>query len=81
MTEMWLEVLDKVATLATAADLPPTEILVVGDHAPPLWSRRGRSLFEPGKVTWFRLTTRPDDPSEQPDARQPKLIKTVYPSI
>jgi hypothetical protein len=60
LTEMWLDVLDKVAAMATAADLPPTEILIVGDHAPPLWSRQGRRLFEPGKVTWFRLATKPD---------------------
>ena len=35
---------------------PPFEILVVGDHAPPLWSRQGRGLFVPGAVSWFRLS-------------------------
>jgi len=58
LTEMWLDVLDQVAALAMVKNLPPTEILIIGDHAPPLWSRQGRSLFEPGKVTWVRLSTR-----------------------
>lgn len=58
LTEMWLDVLDRVAALAMVNNLPPTEILIIGDHAPPLWSRQGRSLFEPGKVTWVRLSTR-----------------------
>jgi hypothetical protein len=44
------------------AEIPPTEILLVGDHAPPLWSKAGRALFTPGKVTWVRLTPRADAP-------------------
>jgi len=54
MTEMWMDLFETVAKLT--ADLPPTEILLVGDHAPPLWSKAGRRLFAPGKVTWVRLT-------------------------
>jgi hypothetical protein len=30
--------------------------MVVGDHAPPLWSRAGREMFMPGQVAWYRLT-------------------------
>ena len=52
------EVLDSVAKLALNPDIGPAEILVVGDHAPPLWSKRGRSEFEAGKVPWYRLTPR-----------------------
>ena len=54
MTELWLDVFEGIARMA--AELPPTEILIVGDHAPPLWSRAGRGLFSPGKVSWIRLT-------------------------
>jgi hypothetical protein len=56
MTEMWMDVMESVVALATDPGLPPFEILVVGDHAPPLWSRQGRGLFVPGEVSWFRLT-------------------------
>ena len=38
--------------------IAPAEILVVGDHAPPLWSKKGRAEFEAGKVPWYRLTPR-----------------------
>lgn len=54
MTELWMDLFHSVAKLAR--DLPGTEIMLVGDHAPPLWSRAGRNLFTPGKVTWVRLT-------------------------
>jgi hypothetical protein len=58
MTELWLDLFENLARLA--ADLPPTEILIVGDHAPPLWSKPGRELFTAGKVPWIRLTPRGD---------------------
>jgi hypothetical protein len=56
MTEMWVDLMQALAKLT--ADIPPTEILIVGDHAPPLWSKAGRHLFTPGKVTWVRMTPR-----------------------
>jgi hypothetical protein len=56
MTEMWIDLFEGVARVA--ADIAPMEILIVGDHAPPLWSKAGRELFTPGKVTWIRLTPR-----------------------
>lgn len=54
MAEMWIDLLKALTDLT--ADIPPTEILIVGDHAPPLWSKAGRQLFEPGQVTWVRLS-------------------------
>jgi hypothetical protein len=54
MTEMWMDVFEALGKMT--AELPPTEILLVGDHAPPLWSKAGRRLFTPGQVTWIRLT-------------------------
>ncbi len=58
MAELWLDVFDSVVALATDPRLPPFEILVVGDHGPPLWSRSARNLFRPGEVSWFRLSPR-----------------------
>ena len=57
MTEMWIDLMEGLARLT--ASIPPTEILIVGDHAPPLWSKAGRELFTPGKVTWIRLAPHP----------------------
>lgn len=56
MTEMWIDLLEKLAGMAAA--MPNMELLVVGDHGPPLWPRAGRNVFEPGKVPWLRLTPR-----------------------
>ena len=66
MTELWMDMFQGVVQLAR--DLPDTEIMLVGDHAPPLWSKAGRELFTPGKVTWVRLT--PKHVMQQAD-RQP----------
>jgi Sulfatase len=60
MTEMWLDLWESIIRLTT--DVPATEILLVGDHAPPLWSKAGRQLFTPGQVTWVRLTPRANAP-------------------
>lgn len=46
------------AALATAlADpaLPRTDILIVGDHAPPFFDRSQRKRFVPGRVPWVLL--------------------------
>ncbi len=58
MAELWRDLFGAIARLALDPAIGPAEILVVGDHAPPLWSRRGRSQFMPGKVAWYRLTPR-----------------------
>jgi hypothetical protein len=58
MTEMWVDLFESIIRMTK--EIPATEILLVGDHAPPLWSKAGRELFVPGQVTWVRLTPRPD---------------------
>lgn len=58
MAALWREVFASVARLAVHAASKPTDILIVGDHAPPLWSASGRAMFEPGKVAWYRLSPR-----------------------
>jgi phosphoglycerol transferase MdoB-like AlkP superfamily enzyme len=60
MAELWHDVFASVAKLALDPAVGPAEIIVVGDHAPPLWSRRGRGEFEAGKVPWYRLTPKDD---------------------
>jgi hypothetical protein len=56
MTEMWLDLFHGLGDLLRTS--PPTDVLIVGDHAPPLWSKAGRALFIPGKVPWIRLSPR-----------------------
>jgi phosphoglycerol transferase MdoB-like AlkP superfamily enzyme len=58
MGELWHDLFDGIAKLALDPALAPAEILIVGDHAPPLWSRAGREMFVPGQVAWYRLTPR-----------------------
>lgn len=61
MANMWRDVFASVARLAADKDLAPTDVLIVGDHAPPLWSRRDRGMFKPGKVPWIRLAWKGGD--------------------
>jgi hypothetical protein len=56
MAELWHDVFTAVADLSLDPAIAPAEILIVGDHAPPLWSKRGRGQFEPGQVAWYRLS-------------------------
>ena len=60
MAELWHDVFTVVAKIARDPAVGPADILVVGDHAPPLWSRRGRAEFAPGQVAWYRLQPRVD---------------------
>ncbi len=58
MAELWHDFFAAVSKLALDPSIAPAEILIVGDHAPPLWSKRGRAEFAAGKVAWYRLTPR-----------------------
>lgn len=66
MGELWNDVFASVAQLALDPRIGPAEIVIVGDHAPPVWSRLARAQFEPGKVVWYRLTPRDDVAAAQP---------------
>jgi hypothetical protein len=46
------------STIALDPAVWPAEILIVGDHAPPMWSKRGRAQFDAGQVAWYRLIPR-----------------------
>jgi len=58
MAGMWFDVFDAVAQLAMIGAKTGMDILIVGDHAPPLWSRKQRALFKPGVVPWVLLTAK-----------------------
>jgi hypothetical protein len=66
MAALWHDLFDAISQLALDPRVGPADILVVGDHAPPLWSRRGRNMFAPGKVAWYRLSPRTDAIASQP---------------
>ncbi|MGF3025208.1 sulfatase-like hydrolase/transferase [Methylobacterium aquaticum] len=61
MVEIWQDLFTAVSRLALA--YPGTEILLVGDHAPPLWRRAARTAFVPGRVMWVRLAPHPVVPA------------------
>jgi phosphoglycerol transferase MdoB-like AlkP superfamily enzyme len=48
-------VLSTVARWAVHQHLPPTRFIVVGDHAPPFFSRDKRALFAPDEVPFVEL--------------------------
>lgn len=46
---------DKISEMALSPELPPTDILIVGDHKPPILDRATSERFEDGKVPWIYL--------------------------
>ena len=58
MAELWHDVFKVVKNVALDPSVGPADILIVGDHAPPLWSKRGRAQFAAGQVAWYRLRPR-----------------------
>ena len=55
LSEIWLSVFDEINKIAKSPSLPPTDILVVGDHHTPLWERRAKDMFTLHKVDWYLL--------------------------
>jgi Sulfatase len=68
MAELWHDLFGSISRLALDPRVGPADILVVGDHSPPLWSKRGRAMFAPGKVAWYRLSPRTDTASHVAEA-------------
>ncbi|ASP34874.1 hypothetical protein CHH27_17860 [Labrenzia sp. VG12] len=56
MSEQWLNVSHLVRDMALSDSIGDTEILLVGDHHPPLFTRSGREQFQPDKVAWLHLS-------------------------
>jgi hypothetical protein len=55
LTEIWADVFDKVAAIAADPAMPPLDIVVVGDHNTPMWSRSAFGHFINRKVDWYYL--------------------------
>lgn len=55
LTELWSDLFAELAKIAADPELPPTDILVVGDHNTPLFARAARNNFTQGKVAWYYL--------------------------
>lgn len=53
--DYWLDVVQRVARIAGDPALPPTDILIVGDHHTPLWERAAKNRFVLNRVDWFLL--------------------------
>lgn len=64
LTELWVDVFDSVAAIAQDPALPPTDILIVGDHPTPLWEREAAEHFTPHKIQWHLLRDDRDIPAE-----------------
>ena len=69
LTEIWSAVFDKIAAIASDPEMPPLDILVVGDHNTPMWSRSAFSHFINRKVDWYFMEDqRPARPAPSPVA-------------
>ena len=56
IAQIWANVFEATALVATDPDLPPeTSVLVVGDHPPGFVSRKVQRYFVPGVVPWIAL--------------------------
>ncbi len=49
---------DAIDALAMDPDLPPTDILIVGDHMPPYFQRASRVRFNGSQVPWIMLRSK-----------------------
>lgn len=49
---------DAVTKMALDPDLPPTDVLIVGDHMPPFFQRDARIRYVGDKVPWILLKAR-----------------------
>ncbi len=52
---------DAIDAMAMDRDLPPTDILIVGDHVPPFFDRASRTRFDGANVPWIWLSHRSDN--------------------
>lgn len=55
---LWSDTNDGLARMLADPDLPPTDVLIVGDHAPPFFDRSQRTQFDPARVPWVLLKHR-----------------------
>lgn len=58
MFEKHRQLADAIDRMIMSPDLPPTDILIVGDHKPPFFDRGSRAHFDPTHVPWIHLRAR-----------------------
>jgi hypothetical protein len=58
MAQMWEELNDVLAETLVDPELPPTDVLIVGDHTPPFFARNQRDMFDSERVPWILLKHR-----------------------
>jgi hypothetical protein len=61
---IWEDSADALVRLATRPDLPPTHILIVGDHMPPFTHQASRLQFDAENVPWVLLRYRGPESAE-----------------
>jgi len=57
---------DAITRMALDPALPPTDILIVGDHMPPFFDRDARSRFDGRHVPWILLEAKPQISAQAP---------------
>jgi len=57
---------DAISRMAMDPALPPTDILIVGDHMPPFFERDARVRFEGHQVPWILLQSKADGTARLP---------------
>jgi len=55
---IWEDTAASLVQTINRPDFPPTHILIVGDHMPPLTHQGSRLQFEPDRVPWILLRSR-----------------------
>jgi len=55
---VWEDTADSLIRTINRPDFPPTHILIVGDHMPPLTHQASRLQFEPDRVPWILLRSK-----------------------
>lgn len=55
---LWGDTAGSLARLLADPALPPTDVLIVGDHMPPFTQQKARIQFDPGHVPWYYLRDR-----------------------
>lgn len=58
MFAIWEDTADALVRTVNRPDFPPTHILIVGDHMPPLTHQSSRLQFEPDRVPWILLRSK-----------------------
>lgn len=62
---------DRISDMAMSADFPETDILIVGDHKPPIFDRAANERFDPQRVPWIYLQAKRGAPGRAPVASAP----------